>query len=81
MIEAQNGALREMRETISSIADVFKEDRITIPFGEMWEFDLNVDYSWRCCDTTQAKVNFIELTEGYLEDIKKVFEELDCHTR
>ena len=27
------------------------------------------------------KINFIELTEGYLEDIKKVFEELDCHTR
>lgn len=26
-------------------------------------------------------INFIELTEGYLEDIKKVFEELDCHTR
>ena len=27
------------------------------------------------------KINFIELTEGYLEDIKKVFEELDYHTR
>lgn len=27
------------------------------------------------------KINFIELTEGYLKDIKKVFEELDCHTR
>lgn len=27
------------------------------------------------------KINFIELTDGYLEDIKKVFEELDCHTR
>ena len=27
------------------------------------------------------KINFIELTEGYLEDIKKVFEKLDYHTR
>ena len=69
LIEAQNGALREMRETISSIADVFKEDRITIPFGEMWEFDLNVDYSWRCCDTTQAKVNGIELIKTAHNDI------------
>lgn len=27
------------------------------------------------------KINFIELTEGYLKDIKKMFEELDYHTR
>ena len=27
------------------------------------------------------KINFVELTDGYLEEIKKVFEELDYHTR
>lgn len=69
LIEAQNGALREMRETISSIADVFKEDRITIPFGEMWEFDLNVEYSWTCDDSTHAKVNGIELIKTAHNDI------------
>lgn len=67
--EAENGALREMRKAISSIADVFKEDRITIPFGEMWEFDLNVEYSWTCDDSTQAKVKSIELIKTAHNDI------------
>jgi hypothetical protein len=44
-------------------------DSSIVPFGEMWEFDLNVDYSWRCCDTTQAKVNGIELIKTAHNDI------------
>ena len=43
LIEAQNGALREMREAINVIANALKEDNLTNPFGEMWEFELNVD--------------------------------------
>ena len=69
LIEAQNGALREMREAINVIANALKEDNISIPFGEMWEFDLNVDYSWRCCETTHAKVNGIELIKTAHNDI------------
>lgn len=69
LTEAKTGALREMREAINVIANVFKEDNISIPFGEMWEFDLNVEYSWTCDDSTQAKVNGIELIKTAHNDI------------
>ena len=69
LIEAQNGALREMLEAINVIANAFKEDNISIPFSEMWEFDLNVEYSWTCDDSTQAKVKSIELVKTSTDDI------------
>ena len=69
LIEAKTGALREMREAINVIANAFKEDNISIPFSEMWEFDLNVEYSWTCDDSTQAKVKSIELVKTSSDDI------------
>ena len=69
LTEAKTGALREMREAINVIANAFKEDNISIPFSEMWEFDLNVEYSWTCDDSTQAKVNGIELIKTAHNDI------------
>lgn len=69
LTEAKAGALREMREAINVIANVFKEDNISIPFGEMWELDLNVEYSWTCDDSTQAKVNSIELVKTSSDDV------------
>ena len=67
--EVENGALREMRKAINVIANVFKEDCVFIPFGEMWEFDLNVEYSWTCDDSTHAKVNGIQLIKTAHNDI------------
>ena len=69
LTEAKTGALREMREAINVIANAFKEDNISIPFGEMWELDLNVEYSWACDDSTQAKVNGIELVKTSSDDV------------
>lgn len=69
LTEAKTGALREMREAINVIANAFKEDNISIPFSEMWEFDLNVEYSWTCDDSTQAKVKSIELVKTSSDDI------------
>ena len=69
LTEAKTGALREMREAINVIANAFKEDRVSIPFSEMWEFDLYVEYSWTCDDSTHAMVNGIELIKTAHNDI------------
>lgn len=69
LTEAKTGALREMRKAINVIANAFKEDSVSIPFSEMWEFDLYVEYSWTCDDSTRAKVKSIELVKTSIDDI------------